>query len=202
MRRTSFAALAACLALASCSSSPNEAAPISPNPSPTSTGGASSLSSEPSSDPQSLLDFEEVLASSCLKALEEGVEESSEDFAFSLLLFPEEYSIDGFSAVQYDMQTEDVSLVWETDAFYVCYFSNQIGLAQEFGDSVSMSFQATANGFGIVDETFGEPYSYQLEIQNDSVVSVDDGNSVWKIRYGIGQDQLALLERAVAEFLD
>lgn len=201
MRRNSFAALAACLALASCSSSPNQGAPTSPDLSPPSNGRASSFSSE-LSEPQSLPSFEEVLANSCLRALAEGVEESSEDFAFSLLLFPEEYSIDGFSAVQYDVQIDDVSLVWETDAFYVCYFSNQIELAEEFGGSASMSFQATANGFGIVDETFGEPYTYQLEIQNDSVVSVDDGNSVWKIRYGIGEDELALLERAVAEFLD
>lgn len=189
------------LSLASCST-PN---PVESGPSeltPSSQTLSATTSSQPESTEAHRIDFYRVIVDSCEKALAVGVEEATADSSFAYYLFPEELSIEGYSAVEYDKAGDEVSLVWETDVFYVCYFANQIALAEEFGTRASISFLARQDGFDLVDSSFVDESSYQISVSDDLISSVYDGNSNWVIKYGVDESKVSLLERAVKEFLD
>lgn len=147
-------------------------------------------------------EFDEVLNRSCLEALAMGLEESSPALGVSYILVPEELSIEGYSAVEHDSRSDTVSLLWETDAFYTCYFSNQIALAEEFDASVPLSFEATVDGFSLFYDNLGETRTIEVMVTDGLVSGFDDGNAIWQVVYGVGEKHLALLERAVREFLD
>lgn len=157
-------------------------------------------SSQPESEQIPLQGPLQVLAESCETALDLGVEEVAGDSSFAYYLFPEELSIDGFSAVEHEFANDEVSLVWETDVFYVCYFANQIALADEFGVAASISFQATPAGFDLVDESFAGERVYKMSVSDGLITSVNDGSAKWLIRYGIDEEKVYLLNRAVEEF--
>lgn len=187
--------------LASCgtSASIDEASsvPISMSPSLPAT---ESSPPEPEIAPQQ--DFLNIIAGSCETALNLGVEEVSEDSSFAYYLFPEELAIDGYSAVEYRLVNDAVSLVWETDVFYVCYFANQIALADEFGAAASISFTAAQDGFKLVDKSFSDELSYQVSVSDGLITGVYDGSTQWIIRYGIDEEKVYLLTRAVEEFFE
>ena len=190
-----------CLSLASCSTSPG-AIETSPVLAPSSPLESSTESAPPSSSEAGPQDFRKVLTQSCERALAVGIEESTAEASFAYYLFPEELSVDGYSAIAHDIESDEVSLVWETDAFYVCYFANQISLAEEFDAPVSFSFVATRSGFELVDTTIGETYTYIITLSDGLVSRVDDGTSDWVIKYGIEETKVSLLKRAVKEFAD
>ena len=158
--------------------------------------------SEPEHERPSPQGFEEILRNSCVEALEVGVEETSQPLGVSYILFPEELSIDGYSAIEHNQINDEVSLVWETDVFYTCYFSNRLDMAEEFGASVPISFENVLGGFKIVDQSFDETYSFEVKVVNGLIDEFDDGDAVWSVIYGVGEDKLALLELAIQEFED
>jgi hypothetical protein len=194
--------LASCFALASCTSnlSSEVVAPVIPQASPSVKTIAPSLQED--TDVQFAQDFEEVLRNSCSTALKVGLEESSRDLNVEYILFPEELSIEGYSALEHDLKSDEVTLVWETDVFYTCYFSNRMALAEEFGASTSISFEAVSDGYSIVDESVDETFYYQVKVTDGLISEFDDGNNIWQVKYGVGENKLALLKRAVKDFLD
>lgn len=201
MERSRALLLASCFALASCTSnlSSEVVAPVIPEVSPSVQTIAPSLQED--TDVQFAQDFEEVLRNSCSTALKVGLEESSRDLNVEYILFPEELSIEGYSALEHDLQSDEVTLVWETDVFYTCYFSNRIALAEEFGTSTSISFEAVPGGYRLFDEIVDETFYYQVKVTDGLISEFDDGNNIWQVKYGVGQDKVALLKRAVEEFL-
>ena len=211
MKRLIAIAISAALILAGCASEPEigeasskirDSSEVSAGDEAESTEESSLQTSEIEPESQSPQGFEEVLSNSCGKALEVGVVETSRRLEISYILFPEELSIDGYSAVEHNLSNGEVSLVWETDVFYTCYFSNRLDMAEEFGTSALMSFKSTPGGFEIVDESLEETLSFDFKVTSGFIDEIDDGDAVWSVIYGVGEDKLVLLEQAIQDFQD
>lgn len=150
------------------------------------------------------VDFTSVAISSCERAMSEGVEEQTAAQAYRQVMIPKSAALDGYSAAWEDLETGEIGLIWEADAFLSCAPAMTIWLAEESGESPAWEIAELESGFELFQD-FGE-YGTQLirfEVV-DGVFSTAEvvGGELFEIRYGEPNlaDAQELIARAVADF--
>lgn len=175
----------------------NTASPT--QPSPTATEKPTSEGAIPAT-----IDFSDVAIASCEKAMSDGVEEQTATQTYRQVMIPKSAALDGYSAAWEDLETGEIGLIWEADAFLSCAPAMTIWLAEEAGEAPAWEIGELESGFELFQD-FGE-YGTQLirfEVV-DGVFSTAEvvGGELFEIHYGEPNlaDAQDLIARAVADF--
>lgn len=195
MRRIALMTVA--LALSGCAASPATEPETETTSEPETSESASAATD---------LDFELVAISSCDRAMAQGVEEITVSNSYRQVLVPIDAALDGYSAAWEDLETGEVGLIWEADAFLSCAAAITIGLAEEAGEEPNWLITATNGGFEVFQD-FGE-YGTQLikfsAVEGFLVSAEVVGGENFTIHYGEPSvaDAQQLIELAVSNFAE
>lgn len=151
-----------------------------------------------------IVDFRDVAIASCEKAMSEGVEELALSQTYRQLMIPKDAAIDGYSAAWEDIETGEVGLIWEADAFLGCAPAMTIWLAEEAGEDPAWEISELEAGFELFQD-FGEYGTQTIRFEVDGgffVTAAVAGGEQFDIRYGEPNLEAAkeLIERAVTNF--
>ena len=103
-------------------------------------------------------EFEGIASNSCQEAQLMGVVEETEELGLTAVLVPKDMGIDGYSAA-YFQEPDTYELIWETDFFFACSFSNQLTLSDEVGQKFQYGIEKVNEDYVVTMSDFeGSPY--------------------------------------------
>lgn len=148
-------------------------------------------------------DFNAIAVASCDRAFEQGVEELTLSGNYRQVMIPKEAAVDGYIAAWEDIESDDVGLIWEADAFLSCAPAMTISLAQEAGEEPVWEITSSSSGYTVFQD-FGEYGTQTIEFEvadgNFVAANIIDGEE-FVISYEPNLEQaLNLISTAVTEF--
>lgn len=166
----------------------------------------SSATQAPKTPAEAKAAFAKIAEASCNQAQKLGAVESSKNFTVVAVNKNEGYK--DYSAA-YLESPENYGLIWELDALIACADSFTFSMAEEAGQEaeIDVTFDA-GDGTYTTFEDFGEygTSNYKFTVRDGMFSTAENldpkNHSVTAIRYGgITSDDLAILHRAVDEYL-
>ncbi|MFM2023918.1 MAG: hypothetical protein RIR89_1310 [Actinomycetota bacterium] len=150
-------------------------------------------------------EFEEIASNSCQEAQLMGIVEETEELGLTAVLVPKDLGIDGYSAA-YFQEPDTYELIWETDFFFACSFSNQLALSEEFGQKLEYEIKKVNQDYVVTMSDFeGSPYETVYSATNGLLSSAKTFNQNVEVETVISypsdlETSLQVIEEALRRF--